>query len=251
MLLFKYLQKNKWISRRDFLDMLKEKVIFLNGEIIEDFNVQVKSDDKIEIKLPNGQIYEEIVDLSSKTKFPPVIVLFNKPKGYVVSKEDKYNKTIYELLPSSWRKDFYYIWRLDKNSHWLLLLTNKPELVDFFSNPKNKIFKIYKVKINKPFTTSHIKIAKKGIWVSQQWNKLDRSIQDADFLSFHDVKYTKCNDGHFLKIVLAEWKKRHIRRLLKALWYKVLDLKREKFWPYKLGNIKPWKWKIEKILVKI
>jgi 16S rRNA U516 pseudouridylate synthase RsuA-like enzyme len=35
----------------------------------------------------------------------------------VVSKEDKHNKTIFELLPNSWKKDFYYIGRLDKDSH--------------------------------------------------------------------------------------------------------------------------------------
>jgi 16S rRNA U516 pseudouridylate synthase RsuA-like enzyme len=49
-------------------------------------------------------------------QYKPIIVIFNKPKGYVVSKEDKHNKTIFELLPESWRKDFYYIGRLDKNS---------------------------------------------------------------------------------------------------------------------------------------
>lgn len=90
-----------------------------------------------------------------------MIVLFNKPKGYTVAKEDKHNKTIYELLPASWQKDFYYIGRLDKDSHGLLLLTNDPTLVDYYEKPENNIHKIYEVQIDKPIKTQHVQKAKK------------------------------------------------------------------------------------------
>ncbi len=90
-----------------------------------------------------------------------MIVLFNKPKGYAVSKEDKHNKTIYELLPASRKKDFYYIGRLDKDSHGLLLLTNDPALVDYYEKPENDIHKIYEVQIDKPIKSNHIQQAKR------------------------------------------------------------------------------------------
>jgi 23S rRNA pseudouridine2605 synthase len=68
-----------------------------------------------------------------------------------------------------------------------------------------------------------------------------------DNLAFKDVKYFKDNRWrHFLRIVLDEGKKRHIRRVLKALGYKVLDLKRIKFGKYQLWNLKEWKWRIYK-----
>jgi len=96
-----------------------------------------------------------------------MIVLFNKPKGFTVSKEDKHNKTIYELLPKSWQKDFYYIGRLDKDSHGLLLLTNDPALVDYYEKPENKIYKVYEVQIDKPLKTNHIQKMKKGALVDE------------------------------------------------------------------------------------
>jgi len=92
--------------------MLKEKVIKLNWEVVEEISKQINKDDFLQIFLPNGEVIEEkIKDIKL---FKPVIVVFNKPKWYVVSKEDKYNKTIFDILPKSWKKDFYYIWRLDK-----------------------------------------------------------------------------------------------------------------------------------------
>lgn len=96
-----------------------------------------------------------------------MIVLFNKPKGYAVSKADKHNKTIYDLLPASWQKDFYYIGRLDKESHGLLLLTNDPALVDYYEKPENNVYKFYEVQIDKPFKSQHIQKVKKGILVDE------------------------------------------------------------------------------------
>ena len=99
--------------------------------------------------------------------FKPVIVAFRKPVWYVVSKSDKHNKTIFDILPPSWRKDFYYIWRLDKNSDGLLLLTNVPELVNEIEHPSKWILKIYEVEIDKPFKTSLREKFKKWVWVTE------------------------------------------------------------------------------------
>jgi 16S rRNA U516 pseudouridylate synthase RsuA-like enzyme len=41
--------------------------------------------------------------------FRPVVVALHKPVGYVVSKDDKHNDTIYNFLPPSWKEDFYYV----------------------------------------------------------------------------------------------------------------------------------------------
>ena len=96
-----------------------------------------------------------------------MMVLFNKPKGYTVAKEDKHNKIIYELLPKSRQKDFYYIGRLDKDSHGLLLLTNNPALVDFYEKPENNIYKTYEVQIDKALKSNHILKAKKGVYADE------------------------------------------------------------------------------------
>jgi len=233
MKLLTYLQKTKGITRREFEQMLRQKVILINEQPVDSFGYEIKTGDKMKILLPDGEVYEEIVNTSSK--FKPIIVVFHKPKGYVVSKSDKYNKTIFEILPQSWKKDMYYIGRLDKDSRGLLLLTNVPELVDRFENPKNKVFKIYEVKIDKPLKTKDLARLKKGI----------TSGDDQQILRFHDIHKIEGNPT-FLRILLTEGKKRHIRRALKELGYKVKDLKRIKMGKYELGNIKEGKYQIIK-----
>ena len=178
--------------------------------------------------------------------FKPVIVAFHKPVWYVVSKSDKHNKTIFDILPSSWRKDFYYIWRLDKNSDGLLLLTNVPELVNEIEHPSKWILKIYEVEIDKPFKTSLREKFKKWVWVTED-GQLVKDLKSEkfkgvpkDLLKVYDIHYTRDKKWkHILRIVLEYWKKRHIRRLLKAFGYKVKRLTRIKHWKYELGRLKP------------
>lgn len=227
--------------------MINQKTIFINGDNIGDMDFDIDIWDSIKILLPNNQIYEETIKFLPNLKSK--IIVFNKPKWYVVSKDDKFNKTIFELLPASWKKDFYYIWRLDKDSHWLLLLTNNSAKVDEFESPKNRILKIYEVKIDRPFRTWDLIKAKKWVAVDEQWNKVDLSNPDQNIfyenLKFHALTPVKTTKNElFLRVVLTEWKKRHIRRLLSALWYKTLDLKRIKFGRYELGDIKPGKYRI-------
>ena len=163
--LYKYFQYKNNVTRREFYNMVKQEVVYVNDEIVSDVNHQISRGDEIKIHLPNGEVYEEKV--TKIYKHSPSMVVLNKPKGYVVSKKDPHNKTIYELLSDSWRRDFYYIGRLDKNSHGLMLLTNRPKLVDYYENPKNNVLKKYRVKINRKFDTKDIKKVNKGIWVDQ------------------------------------------------------------------------------------
>lgn len=227
--------------------MIQKWIIRLNSETVTNINQEINIGDKLEIDLPKNQKFVETI--KRVFTFKPVIVAFNKPKWYTVSKEDKFNQTIYDILPDSWRKDFYYIWRLDKESHWLLLLTNDTKLVDFYENPKNRIIKIYEVLIDKPFKSKDIIKSKRWILVDQEWRLIDPNKPDkeewTELLTFHDVQYSP-DKWHFLRILLTEWKKRHIRRLLSALGYKVKDLKRIKVWKYELWTVKPWQYRIYK-----
>lgn len=79
------------------------------------------------------------------------LLAFNKPCGYTCSKQDLYNKTFYELLPPEFRKKYYYIGRLDKESRGLLLLTTDPQMVHAFEHPSKEIVKTYLVKLDRPF----------------------------------------------------------------------------------------------------
>lgn len=251
MKLFSYLQEKHGISRREYMQMLKEEAVYVWWDLVKSIWADASVGSILEIR-SKGKILlsESIHELRKKER---VIVLFNKPKWYAVSKEDKHNKTIYELLPKSRQKDFYYIGRLDKESHGLLLLTNDPVLVDLYEKPENKIDKIYEVQIDKPMRSNHIQQAKRGIPVDEQGNLVTATSKKSDtppmwveILKALHITYKSFKEKHFLTITLNEWKKRHIRRLLKALWYTVKDLMRVKVGKYQLGSIKPGKYMLQR-----
>ncbi len=142
MRLVQYIQRNLGISRRKIVEHIKNGKAFLNTKQVESYKQEINSGDNITIE-PLDIVDHKVHIQSQKTQ----IVLFNKPKGYVVSKADAFNATIYEILPEKFH-NFYYIGRLDKESHGLLLLTNDSALVDKRSHPSAQIEKEYKVEID-------------------------------------------------------------------------------------------------------
>ena len=166
MKLLSYLQKKNGISRRDLMQMIQEKALQINNTLVTDINAELALGDLLTVNLPGGDAFEETIENLPQLK--PMMVLFNKPKGYVVSKDDPHNHIIYELLPESWKKDFFYIGRLDKDSHGLLLLTNDTALVDHYENPRSLIRKVYEVRIDQPFSGNDRMKALKGMSVDQE-----------------------------------------------------------------------------------
>ena len=221
MLLRDYLQKYHWISRRKITDYIDQWMVFVNDKKIESYKAEIQENDSLAINSLN--IVEEISFKSSEEY--PEILLFNKPIWYTCSKSDPHNKTFYELLPKEFIKKYYYIWRLDKNSRWLMILTTNSKLVHEYEHPSKEIEKTYVVHLNKNFNW---KLKEKILWwIREGWEFLrTKSLQEWG------------NDS--IIITLNEWKKRHIRRIFKSLGYEVIDLQRIRIWDYTLWNLKEW-----------
>ena len=73
-----------------------------------------------------------------------VVVMLNKPAGYVTATEDPVEKTVMELLPPEMKYlDLKPVGRLDKATEGLLLLTNDGCLLHRLISPKKEVPKIY------------------------------------------------------------------------------------------------------------
>ena len=73
-----------------------------------------------------------------------VVLMLNKPAGYVTATEDRTEKTVMELIPAQYRKlDVKPVGRLDKQTEGLLLFTNDGELLHRLISPKKQIPKVY------------------------------------------------------------------------------------------------------------
>lgn len=73
-----------------------------------------------------------------------VVVMLNKPAGFVTATEDPVERTVMELLPPQWKHlDLKPIGRLDKATEGLLLFTNDGDLLHRLISPKKEVPKIY------------------------------------------------------------------------------------------------------------
>ena len=73
-----------------------------------------------------------------------LVVMLNKPAGFVTATEDAWQKTVMELLPKQWAHlNLKPVGRLDKDTEGLLLFTNDGELLHRLISPKQAVPKVY------------------------------------------------------------------------------------------------------------
>ncbi len=76
-----------------------------------------------------------------------MVVMLNKPEGFVTSTEDPRDRTVMELLPKEYvSQDLKPVGRLDKATEGLLLFTNDGDLLHRLISPKKEVPKLYYAK---------------------------------------------------------------------------------------------------------
>lgn len=93
-----------------------------------------------------------------------VVVLMNKPAGYVTATEDKNEKTVMELLPAALRAlELRPVGRLDKQTEGLLLFTNDGELLHCLISPKKRVEKEYYARHTGTASREDVQAFKEGL----------------------------------------------------------------------------------------
>ena len=73
-----------------------------------------------------------------------VVVMLNKPAGFVTATSDPVDRTVMELLPPEMKNlDLRPVGRLDKATEGLLLFTNDGDLLHRLISPKKQVPKVY------------------------------------------------------------------------------------------------------------
>lgn len=130
----KILANSGQVSRSGAKEALRMDRVQVNGRPAKDGAVKV--DQQVDAVTLDGQL------LSSGR----VVILMNKPAGYVTSTQDPRDKTVMELLPHQYRKRVMPVGRLDKETEGLLLFTDDGELAHRLISPKKGIKKCYYAK---------------------------------------------------------------------------------------------------------
>ena len=131
--------------------ILKAGRVTVDGKVITDGSTKV---DKQEICL----------DGECLTQLGTVVVMLNKPAGYVTATVDATEKTVMELLPDDLRKqDVKPVGRLDKQTEGLLLFTNDGDLLHRLISPKKEIPKVYYAKHQGTATQEDVQAFSEGL----------------------------------------------------------------------------------------
>ena len=131
---------DKFLSAATGLSRSQVKVVLKAGRITVDGVAQRDGSAKIDPQ--SCAVCMDGRQLQQQTG--TVVVMLNKPAGYVTATEDSLNKTVMELLPPQLRAmDLKPVGRLDKDTEGLLLFTNDGELLHRLISPKKGISKVY------------------------------------------------------------------------------------------------------------
>jgi len=160
-------------------------------------------------------------------------VMFNKPRGLVVSASDEHGRaTVYTALSAAGLPWLGPVGRLDKASEGLLLLSNDTVWAAGITDPVTHLDKTY-----------HVQVA--GQPDAAALAAMHAGITDAgDLLKAKRAALLRAGEKNaWLEVVLDEGRNRHIRRLLAALGFDVLRLIRVAIGPLQLGDLAKGQWR--------
>ena len=107
-----------------------------------------------------------------------VVIMLNKPEGYVTATEDKKEKTVMELLPDAYRKlDVKPVGRLDKATEGLLLFTNDGDLIHRLISPKKEVPKVYYARHEGTATEADVQVFAEGLTLGDGTKCLPAKLQ--------------------------------------------------------------------------
>ena len=157
-----------------------------------------------------------------------ILILLNKPAGFVCSHDPKEGKLIYDLLPKQWMKRNpppSSAGRLDKDTTGIILITDDTKLIHTLSSPKSNIEKVYIVTVDKPITLGTIKILTNGTLLLEG-EKTSCRPASLQIIDDHNCSFT-----------LTEGKYHQVKRMFAACGLTVLKLHRQKFAQYCVDGI--------------
>lgn len=120
-------------SRSQVRQILKAGRVAVDGVVTADGSI--KLDPKKQTVTLDGQ---------ALIQTGTVVLMLNKPAGYITATEDPRQETVMALLPQEYRHlELKPVGRLDKDTEGLLLFTNDGDLLHRLISPKKQIWKVY------------------------------------------------------------------------------------------------------------
>ena len=157
-------------------------------------------------------------------KIGRMVIMLNKPAGFVTATEDAKERTVMELLPKDMQHlDLKPVGRLDKATEGLLLFTNDGDLLHRLISPKKGVPKIYYAKHEGTAGAEDVEAFQKGLILADGTNCLP-------------AKLEPLGAGESL-ITVCEGKYHQVRRMMASRGMHVLYLERRQEGNLTLGDL--------------
>ena len=208
-------------SRRKAEQMILERRVRVNGNTASLGDAADDEEDVIEVD-----------GVRLKKQPARIVLMLNKPRGYVCTLSDEKGRRNVAELVSGCGARVYPVGRLDLNSEGLLLLTNDGELANRLTHPKKEVDKVSLV------------------WLSHYIPGCEDSIAspiEIDGRPTNPAKVEKLRqegETALLRITIHEGRNRQIRRLCERANVTVTRLRRVAEGPLQLGDLKLGQWRV-------
>ena len=205
-------------SRRQAERLIREGYVMVNGQVVRKPGTQVVWGQDA-IRLRNRLIHR---------LEPKVNIMMNKPKQVLTTSHDpKGRRTTAELVRKI-KARIFPVGRLDYDTEGLLILTNDGELAQHLEHPRYGIPKTYRTKVKGIPTAEALQRLRSGVALDGRQTAPARV-----------RKIGTTGKNTWLEISIREGRNRQVRRMCWAIGHPVLKLKRTRYGPIRLGNLKP------------
>lgn len=221
MRLQKYMADCGVASRRHAEKMIADGLVSVNGAVVTEMGVQVDGDDEVRVsgKLIRPQTVKKYI-------------IYHKPAGEVTTVTDpEGRKTVLDRFRDCPVRLFP-VGRLDYDSEGLLLLTNDGELAERMMHPRYVIDKAYLARVTGDVTPDELRQLAQGV------------VLDGRRTSPAKVRLVRRETfASDILITIHEGRNRQVRRMVESVGHQVLQLRRVRFGPLELGDLRRGEWR--------
>lgn len=222
MRLQKYMAECGVASRRASEEIIKQGRVLVNGDTVDYMGYEVNPDFDI--------VWVDGVEIKPEAK--KYYILLNKPKGYVTTVSDEFDRpTVMELVKDVHAR-IYPVGRLDYDTAGLLIMTNDGDFANVLTHPSHAVNKGYIAQLNNLPDSDALNNLRNGV------------LLDGKLTSPAKVEVLKpSKHGCEIKVTIHEGRNRQVRRMFEAVGAEVTSLKRISVGNVTLGNLPEGKWR--------